>query len=79
MQYLLSLQLIPVTSTITLASTFSNASVFSVPLFSHVTDFRWWDCMALPVDVESSEEEAFRAQIRSLAFSVEFMRSYLVI
>lgn len=30
---------------------------------------RWWDCMALPVDVESSEEEAFRAQIRSLAFS----------
>lgn len=35
--------------------------------------------MALPVDVESSEEEAFRAQIRSLAFSVEFMCSYLVI
>lgn len=30
---------------------------------------RWWDYMALPVDVESSEEEAFRAQIRSLAFS----------
>ncbi|EXC23138.1 Histone-lysine N-methyltransferase [Morus notabilis] len=30
---------------------------------------RWWDCIALPFDVESSDEEAFRAQIRSLAFS----------
>lgn len=31
---------------------------------------RWWDCIALPVDVESSDEAAFRMQIRSLAFTV---------
>ncbi|KAL5573268.1 hypothetical protein UlMin_022865 [Ulmus minor] len=30
---------------------------------------RWWDCMALPVDVESSDEDSFRMQIRSLAFT----------
>nr|XP_048328651.1 histone-lysine N-methyltransferase ATXR2 isoform X2 [Ziziphus jujuba var. spinosa] len=30
---------------------------------------RWWDCVALPVDVESSDEAPFRMQIRSLAFT----------
>ncbi|PON93274.1 SET domain containing protein [Trema orientale] len=30
---------------------------------------RWWDCIALPVDVETSDEDAFRMQIRSLAFT----------
>lgn len=30
---------------------------------------RWWDCIALPVDVESSDENEFRMQIRELAFS----------
>ncbi|KAH0984131.1 hypothetical protein GBA52_011308 [Prunus armeniaca] len=29
---------------------------------------RWWDCIALPFDVESSDEVAFRMQIRELAF-----------
>ncbi|PQQ17927.1 histone-lysine N-methyltransferase ATXR2 [Prunus yedoensis var. nudiflora] len=30
---------------------------------------RWWDCIALPFDVESSDEVAFRMQIRELAFT----------
>ncbi|KAF7823119.1 Histone-lysine N-methyltransferase ATXR2 [Senna tora] len=29
---------------------------------------RWWDCIALPVDINSSDESAFRMQIRDLAF-----------
>ncbi|KAJ7948179.1 histone-lysine N-methyltransferase ATXR2 [Quillaja saponaria] len=29
---------------------------------------RWWDCIALPDDVNSSDETAFRMQIRELAF-----------
>lgn len=31
---------------------------------------RWWECVALPEDVDSSEEELFRQQIRDLAFTV---------
>ncbi|XP_041005192.1 histone-lysine N-methyltransferase ATXR2 isoform X2 [Juglans microcarpa x Juglans regia] len=30
---------------------------------------RWWDCIALPDDVDSSDESAFRMQIRELAFT----------
>ncbi|KAL6140106.1 hypothetical protein ACLB2K_058407 [Fragaria x ananassa] len=30
---------------------------------------RWWDCVALPIDVKSSDEAAFRMQIRELAFT----------
>ncbi|XP_066343930.1 histone-lysine N-methyltransferase ATXR2-like [Miscanthus floridulus] len=30
---------------------------------------RWWECVALPEDVDSSEEELFRQQIRDLAFT----------
>ncbi|KAF5481107.1 hypothetical protein F2P56_001787 [Juglans regia] len=30
---------------------------------------RWWDCVALPDDVDSSDESAFRMQIRELAFT----------
>ncbi|KAB1209836.1 Histone-lysine N-methyltransferase ATXR2 [Morella rubra] len=29
---------------------------------------RWWDCIALPDDVDASDEAAFRKQIRELAF-----------
>ncbi|KAL0444058.1 UNVERIFIED_CONTAM: Histone-lysine N-methyltransferase ATXR2 [Sesamum latifolium] len=29
---------------------------------------RWWDCIALPEDVDSSEEVEFRMQIKDLAF-----------
>ncbi|KAI4319843.1 hypothetical protein MLD38_033395 [Melastoma candidum] len=29
---------------------------------------RWWECMALPEDVDSSEEVTFRMQIKELAF-----------
>ncbi|KAI9075313.1 hypothetical protein K1719_042718 [Acacia pycnantha] len=29
---------------------------------------RWWDCIALPDDINSSDEVAFRMQIRDLAF-----------
>lgn len=31
---------------------------------------RWWDCIALPDDVEPSNEVAFRMQIREMAFTV---------
>lgn len=31
---------------------------------------RWWDCIALPDDVDSSDEASFRMQIRELAFTV---------
>ncbi|KAK8951636.1 Histone-lysine N-methyltransferase ATXR2 [Platanthera zijinensis] len=30
---------------------------------------RWWDCIALPADVDSCEETSFRNSIRDLAFS----------
>ncbi|KAM3745074.1 hypothetical protein ACB098_06G098600 [Castanea mollissima] len=29
---------------------------------------RWWDCVALPDDVDSSDEAAFRMQLKDLAF-----------
>lgn len=36
---------------------------------------RWWDCMALPDDVDSCDEAAFRMQIRQLAFtSLELLK-----
>lgn len=31
---------------------------------------RWWECVALPEDIDSSEEDSFRQQIRDLAFAV---------
>ncbi|KAF8649563.1 hypothetical protein HU200_064257 [Digitaria exilis] len=30
---------------------------------------RWWECVALPEDIDSSEEDSFRQQIRDLAFA----------
>nr|XP_043632123.1 histone-lysine N-methyltransferase ATXR2 [Erigeron canadensis] len=36
---------------------------------------RWWDCVALPDDVDNSEEAAFRMQIKQLAFeSLELLK-----
>ncbi|OWM78579.1 hypothetical protein CDL15_Pgr002746 [Punica granatum] len=32
---------------------------------------RWWECVALPEDVASSDEAAFRMQIKDLAFTEE--------
>ncbi|KAL1345740.1 hypothetical protein HN51_019443 [Arachis hypogaea] len=29
---------------------------------------RWWDCVALPDDIDSSDEDSFRMQIKELAF-----------
>ncbi|KAK6241576.1 hypothetical protein SCA6_006965 [Theobroma cacao] len=31
---------------------------------------RWWDCIALPGDIDGSDEATFRMQIRELAFTV---------
>jgi hypothetical protein len=31
---------------------------------------RWWECVALPEDIDSSEEDSFRQQMRDLAFEV---------
>lgn len=31
---------------------------------------RWWDCIALPDDVDHSDEASFRMQIKELAFTV---------
>jgi hypothetical protein len=31
---------------------------------------RWWECVALPEDIDSSEEDSFRQQMRDLAFVV---------
>ncbi|MCI15124.1 histone-lysine N-methyltransferase ATXR2-like, partial [Trifolium medium] len=28
----------------------------------------WWDCIALPDDIDSSDEASFRMQIKELAF-----------
>ncbi|GJN01663.1 hypothetical protein PR202_ga18944 [Eleusine coracana subsp. coracana] len=33
------------------------------------TMLRWWECVALPEDVDSSEEDSFRQQIRDVAFT----------
>ncbi|XP_042448796.1 histone-lysine N-methyltransferase ATXR2-like [Zingiber officinale] len=30
---------------------------------------RWWDCIALPDDVDASDEQSFRMQIRDLAYT----------
>ncbi|KAL6844543.1 hypothetical protein ACP4OV_026216 [Aristida adscensionis] len=30
---------------------------------------RWWECVALPEDVDSSEEDSFRQQMRDMAFT----------
>ncbi|EOX99173.1 Histone-lysine N-methyltransferase ATXR2 isoform 4, partial [Theobroma cacao] len=36
---------------------------------------RWWDCIALPGDIDGSDEAAFRMQIRELAFtSLHFLK-----
>ncbi|XP_021283824.1 histone-lysine N-methyltransferase ATXR2 [Herrania umbratica] len=36
---------------------------------------RWWDCIALPGDIDGSDEAAFRMQIRELAFvSLQFLK-----
>jgi hypothetical protein len=31
---------------------------------------RWWDCIALPDDVDPTDEGAFRMQIKNLACTV---------
>ncbi|XP_006297502.2 histone-lysine N-methyltransferase ATXR2 [Capsella rubella] len=37
---------------------------------------RWWDCIALPEDVDISDEGAFRMQIKNLAFtSLELLKT----
>ncbi|CAN6457989.1 unnamed protein product [Victoria cruziana] len=37
---------------------------------------RWWDCVALPDDVERSEETSFRMQMKDLAFkSLQFLKA----
>ncbi|XP_071691357.1 histone-lysine N-methyltransferase ATXR2-like [Rutidosis leptorrhynchoides] len=37
---------------------------------------RWWDCISLPDDVDTSEEAAFRLQIKQLAFeSLELLKA----
>ncbi|KAK9284278.1 hypothetical protein L1049_023448 [Liquidambar formosana] len=37
---------------------------------------RWWDCIALPDDVDCCDEAAFRIQIRELAFtSLQFLKA----
>lgn len=32
--------------------------------------YRWWDCIALPADVDGSDEASFRMQIKELALTV---------
>ncbi|XP_038713842.1 histone-lysine N-methyltransferase ATXR2 isoform X1 [Tripterygium wilfordii] len=40
---------------------------------------RWWDCMALPDDVDCSDEAAFRMQIKELAFaSLQFLKAAIL-
>lgn len=39
-------------------------------------DCRWWDYIALPEDVDASDEDSFRQEIRDLAFKVTMMRYY---
>ncbi|XP_027342135.1 histone-lysine N-methyltransferase ATXR2 isoform X2 [Abrus precatorius] len=37
---------------------------------------RWWDCIALPDDVDSSDEDSFRMQIKELAYeSLQLLKS----
>lgn len=40
---------------------------------------RWWDCISLPDDVDTSDEAAFRMQIRQLAFeSLELLKAAIL-
>ncbi|KAK1407344.1 hypothetical protein QVD17_38958 [Tagetes erecta] len=40
---------------------------------------RWWDCIALPIDVDVSEEDSFRMQIKQLAFeSLELLKAAIL-
>ncbi|KAI7741890.1 hypothetical protein M8C21_005436 [Ambrosia artemisiifolia] len=40
---------------------------------------RWWDCIALPDDVDVSDEASFRMQIRQLAFeSLELLKAAIL-
>ncbi|PWA56149.1 histone-lysine N-methyltransferase ATXR2 [Artemisia annua] len=40
---------------------------------------RWWDCIFLPDDVDTSDEAAFRMQIRQLAFeSLELLKAAIL-
>ncbi|CAH1423548.1 unnamed protein product [Lactuca virosa] len=40
---------------------------------------RWWDCIALPDDVDACDEAAFRMQIRQLAFeSLELLKDAII-
>lgn len=34
---------------------------------------RWWECIALPDDVDTCDEVAFRMQIKELAFTVKYV------
>ncbi|RYQ79289.1 hypothetical protein Ahy_Scaffold6g108003 [Arachis hypogaea] len=31
----------------------------------------WWDCVALPDDIDSSDEDSFKMQIKELAFKID--------
>lgn len=35
----------------------------------------WWDRIALPDDIDESEEASFRMQIKELAFMVRFLNT----
>ncbi|KAK1325175.1 Histone-lysine N-methyltransferase ATXR2 [Acorus calamus] len=37
---------------------------------------RWWDCIALPDDIDSSREASFRMQIKELAFELQAPRRH---
>ncbi|KAL8253525.1 hypothetical protein R6Q59_031746 [Mikania micrantha] len=40
---------------------------------------RWWDCIALPDDVDVSDEDSFRMQIKQLAFeSLELLKAAIL-
>lgn len=41
---------------------------------------RWWETVTLPVDVDPSDEQEFRNQIKEIAFQVSFpLSSFLLL
>ena len=40
-------------------------------------DCRWWDYVALPEDVDASDEDSFRQELRDLAFTVTMSTYHL--
>ncbi|KAL4394265.1 hypothetical protein AHAS_Ahas02G0134700 [Arachis hypogaea] len=47
---------------------FSNLSLSVSMSITFATFSMWWDCVALPDDIDSSDEDSFRMQIKELAF-----------